>query len=154
MTARARIAEIPIGEAQAAEEEHLEKPVEDDGDLAEKERPGTFGDGMPARRQRKRSRAPRSASVRTVAARRMFSASGSEMNRHFVVVRWKTVANDDAEHDEIRQNAQQQRQAIVEHVALEPQIEAGQQRSRGRQRVMRCDQQVTQGQIAKDASFC
>ena len=38
MVAHARIAEIAIGKAQAAQEEHLEKPVEDDGDLAEEER--------------------------------------------------------------------------------------------------------------------
>ena len=34
----ARIAEIPVGEAQGAEKEHLEKPEQNDGHFAEKER--------------------------------------------------------------------------------------------------------------------
>ena len=36
MTANARVAEITIGKAQRAQEEHLEEPVENDGDLAER----------------------------------------------------------------------------------------------------------------------
>ena len=69
------------------------------------------------------------------------------MKRHFVVVRLKNVADDDAEGDEIRQDAQQQRQAIEKGIALETQIEAREHRQRGRQRVVRCDQQVAHGQI-------
>ena len=38
MIAHARIAEIAIGKAQAAEEEYLKEPIEDDGDFAEEER--------------------------------------------------------------------------------------------------------------------
>ena len=35
---RARVMEIAVGDARAAEEEHLQEPVEQDGDLAEEER--------------------------------------------------------------------------------------------------------------------
>ena len=92
MMPRPRIAEIAIGEAQRAQEEHLEKPEEDDGDLAEKERRLNIwrhrravnvgrDKNIVQHQQRERS---------TVATRRMFSASGNEMKRHFVVVRLKT----------------------------------------------------------------
>jgi hypothetical protein len=54
------------------------------------------------------------------------------------------VTDDNAEYDEKRQYAQQQRQAIVEHVAFEPEKEAGKQRCAGRKRIMHCDQQVPQ----------
>ena len=43
MMAHARIAEIAIGEAQRAQEEYLEKPVENDRDPAEKNVPWTLG---------------------------------------------------------------------------------------------------------------
>ena len=61
------------------------------------------------------------------------------------------VANDDAERDEIRQDAQQQRHT-TRNVALEAQIEAGEQPQPGRDRVMRRDQQIPQREIWEDAS--
>ena len=64
------------------------------------------------------------------------------------------VADDHAEREEVGQDPQQQRQAVEERVAsLETQIEARQQRKRGRQRVMHRDQEIAQGQLRKTRHF-
>ena len=91
-----------------------------------------------------------SPTVRTVATRRMFNASGSEMKRHFVVVRLKTKQTTTLNATKIWQYLQQQRQAGVEGFAsLKAQVEARQQRKRRRQRVVPCDQVVASGQMRK-----
>ena len=43
VTARARIAQITIDEARSAQKEYLQKPVQDNGNLAEEECPLQFG---------------------------------------------------------------------------------------------------------------
>ncbi len=63
------------------------------------------------------------------------------------------VANDNTERDEIRQYPQQQRQPLGEELALETQIETGNNRQRGRKRVVRRDQQIAVGQTWETHHF-
>ena len=149
MIAHARIAEITIGKPQAAQEEHLEEPVEDDGGLAEKERRLKIWRHQPAlnvgrdkgivqHHQRERQHVRDAKNVQRIRQRNETPFRGGQVEE---------VADHDAEGDEIRQDAQQQRQTIEKGIAFETQIEAREQRERGRQRVMQRDQQVAQGQI-------
>ena len=79
LLARARIAEIAIGDARPAEKEHLQEPIENDRDLAEKER--AVENSAPP----ECSRAPAATPPARSTARKMLSRSGSEANRHFAL---------------------------------------------------------------------
>ena len=107
VVAHARVAEIAIGEARRAQEEHLEKPVEDDRDLAEEEAcRALFGATkmIVQHQQRQRQHGRDAQDVERVRQR-----DEPPFRRGQI----EDVADDDAERDEIGQDAQQQRQAIA-----------------------------------------
>ena len=145
MAPNARIAEIAIAETECAQREHLEKPVEHDGDTAEQHR------GLAARcaenegivqhdeRDRQNRRHPYD-------VQRIRQRNETPFRRRQV----ENVTNHDAEDNDEGQNAQQQRQPGIEGLAsFEAQIEACEQRKRGRQRIMRGDQVIAASQLRK-----
>ena len=149
MTANARIAKIAIAESQRAQREHLEKPVEHDGDAAEQNRRLAArrpeDEGVVQHDQRDRQNGRHAQNIEGIRQR-----NEAPFGRRQV----EDEADDDAERDEERHDLQQQRQAGEESLAsLEAQIEARQQRKRRRQRVMRRDQEIAMGELRKGASF-
>ncbi len=142
MVPHARIAEVAVGETQRAEEENLEKEVENDGNPAKINRSGGVrrekNRKVVQHHERKRQDARDAHDVQRIGQRNEAPFCGGQ---------FEEIAHNHAEDDEIRQDAQEQRHAIPEQVALESQIEADEQRSRGRQRVMRGNQRIAQGQI-------
>ncbi len=136
----ARIPEIAIGKARAAEKEHLEKPEQDDRDLAEKERALHVGrdENIVQHEQREGKYGGYAQDVQRVGQRNEPPFGRGQMEEE---------TNDDAERDEIGQDAKQQRQTVGQEFAFEAQKETCQQRQRGRQRVMRGDQRIAPGQV-------
>ena len=126
-----RVPKIAVAEAQRAEEEHLEKKVEDDGDAAEEHGVVSFrrnkDGGVIQHHQRNRQHCRDAQDVERIGQRDETPFGGSQIEE---------IADHHAEGDEPGQNAQQQRQAVGEKIALEPQIETRQQRSSGHQRVV------------------
>src|SRR5665213_1770422 len=153
--ARAGIAEIAVGETQTAQKEYLEEPVENDGDLAEKERRLEIwrcqrvmhvgsDKNVIEQQQRKRQHAGDAKNIQGVGQRNETPLRGGEIEE---------IADHHAEGDEIRQDAEQQRQTFEKGIAFETQIETRQHRKRGRKRVVHRDQKVPQGEIRETHHF-
>ena len=90
-----------------AEEKHFDEPIDDDRRLPQEER------SINIRREKDKS-STSSAIVITLAARRIFSKSGTDTNRHLVVVEVEYVTDEKAEDDKVRQDREQQRQPFSE----------------------------------------
>ena len=124
-----RIAKISVGETRGAEKGHLEKPEQDNGHFAEKERAlnirrhrcslNVGGDeNIVQHHQREGQHGGRAQNVQRIRQGNEPPLSRSQIEE---------VTNQHAEHDEVGQDTQQQRQAISEKVAFETQIETRQQ---------------------------
>src|SRR5277367_932577 len=146
MMARPGIAEIAVSETQRAQAKHLEKKVKNDGDPAEKEVSVNVrsDEDIVEHQQREGQHRSRAQDVQRVRQRNETPFGRGELEE---------ITDDDAERDEPRHDPQQQRQPLPEHVAFETQIEAGEQRKPGRERVMRRNQQVAQGQLRETPHF-
>ena len=144
-----RIAKITIGEAQGAQEKHLQEPVKNDGDFAQKER------ALNIRRHRRAMNVGRDKNIvehhKSEGQHRRHTQNIQRVRQRnetpFGCGQIEGVADHHTECDEIGQDAQQQRQTIEKRVTLETQIETRQHRKRSRQRVVRRNQGVAQGQI-------
>ena len=115
-----RIAEITIGKAQRAERGDFKKPIEDDGYLAEKEGAVHVGrhQDVVQHQQRNGQHRGRAQDVEGIRQRDEAPFSGGEIEE---------ITNRDAEREEVRQDAQHQRQAFGKlFTAFETQIEGGQ----------------------------
>ena len=149
MAANARIAEIAIAETERAQREHLEKPIENDGDTAEQHRCLAVrcreNEGIVQHDERDRQNGRHAQDVQRIGER-----NETPFRRRQV----ENVTDDDAERDEERQNAQQQRQAGIEGLAsVKSKIETCKQRNSCRQPIMRCDQEIATGQLRKRRHF-
>ena len=131
-----RVAEIPIGKPQRAQERYLQKPEQDDRDLAGEKRAMDIGGDQDVVEHQERERQYRRGAqdVQPVGQRNETPFRGGQIAE---------VADHDAEHEKVRQDAQQQGHADIEIVvAVETQIEAGKKRNRRRQDVMQRNQCV------------
>jgi hypothetical protein len=102
MAANARIAEIAIAETQRAQREHLEKPVEHDGDTAEQHRCLAArcpeNEGIVQHDERDRQNTRHAQDVQRIGERNETPFRGRQV---------EDVTDYDAEDDKERQNAQQ-----------------------------------------------
>ncbi len=121
--ANTRIAEIAIAEAQRAQRKHLEKPVENDSYPAKEHRCLSAwrheNKNIIQNHQRERQNRRHAQDIEGIGQR-----DEAPLRRR----QFEDVANHDAEHDEIRQHPQQQRQTGEEGVAsLEAQVKTREQ---------------------------
>ncbi len=139
----AGVAEIAIGQPQRAQRGDFQEPVEDDGDLAEKE------GAVHVRRdedvvEREKGDGEHRGDADDV--QRIGQRDEAPLRRRQV----EDVEDDHAEGEEIGQDLQQQRQAGREVLAtLEAQIERHEQGRGRRHHVVKRDQEVTQGKMRK-----
>ncbi len=143
VAAHTGIAEIAIGKAQRREEGNLEEPEQDDRHLADEEGAMDVGRDQDVieHEQCQAKHSSHAQYVERIRQRDEAPFRGGEVEE---------VGNRDAEHQEIRQDAQQQRHAVVEQlVAFEAQVECCKERHRRRDDVVHSDQQIAQSEMGQ-----